>query len=1069
MLEIGGASTYQEMDKLFQNYCKEQSSKSKTTTNSAVKSMNFARALSGTNFAKVPNIKHIEVATPVANRKSVIEQHSMLSINPDKNDVFPLPNTDKDDDFVSKIHSLTLKNNGTWNLSDDEINQLAQEFGLSISVLLSLNTQEEKHKYIVDCMRKAINDDLKEFNKKHHAKTIHHSNFDAEYLKHKEKLENDNADIFSWLHIHTKHEALKKKLRSRLAETINDQENQNIIETNLEEIRNSTKDMSRSSSLLKKIRLENIPVIDNIEILQGMLDGKSDNLLKMTKSVKQANRTLDSTINSNTATKESVPIHHHQQEKLAETESTVFNQWDPSKEETFLQYREDAKSRLFDKIKSSNWNELGFSPMVQASVKDEKSKLQRDTKLASYMNGDLLTPEEYKLLASTSVTLNRFVDKKYLQTVVNYLDPEVMEAIETDLAENTLKDYEKRQQDMRGARLEYIKEHNKALAQSIDHKNQLMQNHMKVAEGKQEQMKIKRRALSMLSKAEERKKWRENSAKMIDDGPKTPNVDIEHFADKFLKVVDEKISNRKLQKAQNFLKRLLPYQPKQSPIDLDVSRHYFHPSSKIIVKNNNRSNDYLGLGTDNLNPAIAKRKNDKVENFKLHIHSSPVFKINRNFKRFYSGGPEDDDTRVFQGNYIIGDVSTYKVDKAKERIVLKIQAAWRGFMQRKAFRQIQERVKERNRAQGRIGYLKNYTSSPFLKTVLTAQDKFNFKKIKTKLNQTDTIKEKPISLSNLSPSSKVLDSGKRNSKASHDLKMMLQSDVDKIQKSYQSPVNRMDSNPRSLENIDQFTRKDNSKLAKINESLEFAQIHKTFSVGRPKTAIVSPSNTLSRAKNSGYNTPKPPNDYESDGFAYGDASVEANRLAKIVKRGAPKGLLLKQRKLFIAAKTGNFNLIQSSGFNYYEGDVNTKDEQGNSPLFYAAKNGSKEVCDFLVRHKAYVNEPCSNGNTPLHMAFSSGQIMVVILLISYGGNLNILNQHGQTPVAFGSDNLLALLDLKDATATYHNNYGKVLPSELDNNRFLKRFQTKPDTDQDQLSFNYKNLDRNLGKIASETK
>ena len=188
--------------------------------------------------------------------------------------------------------------------------------------------------------------------------------------------------------------------------------------------------MSRSSSLLKKIRLENIPVIDNIEILQGMLDGKSDNLLKMTKGVKHANRTLDSTLHSNTGggVNESKSVHQHQ-EKTTETDSTVLNQWDPSQEDTFLQYREDAKSRLFNKIKSSNWNELGFSPMVQASIKDEKSKLQRDTKLASYMNGDLLTPEEYKLLASTSVTLNRFVDKKYLQTVVNYLDPEVMEAV----------------------------------------------------------------------------------------------------------------------------------------------------------------------------------------------------------------------------------------------------------------------------------------------------------------------------------------------------------------------------------------------------------------------------------------------------------------------------------------------------------------------------------------------------------------------------------------------------------------------------------------------------------------
>lgn len=75
---------------------------------------------------------------------------------------------------------------------------------MSISLLLSLNTQEEKHKYIVDCMRKAVNDDLREFNKKHHAKVSHHTNFDAEYLKNKEKLENDNADIFSWLHIQTR-------------------------------------------------------------------------------------------------------------------------------------------------------------------------------------------------------------------------------------------------------------------------------------------------------------------------------------------------------------------------------------------------------------------------------------------------------------------------------------------------------------------------------------------------------------------------------------------------------------------------------------------------------------------------------------------------------------------------------------------------------------------------------------------------------------------------------------------------------------------------------------------------
>ena len=95
----------------------------------------------------------------------------------------------------------------------------------------------------------------------------------------------------------------------------------------------------------------------------------------------------------------------------------------------FKLHREDAKGRLFDQVKSSNWNSIGFSPLVQASQKNEKSTLRRDTKLSNYMNGDLLTPEEYKLLASTSTTLNRFIDKEYVQTVVDHIDPDVLQAV----------------------------------------------------------------------------------------------------------------------------------------------------------------------------------------------------------------------------------------------------------------------------------------------------------------------------------------------------------------------------------------------------------------------------------------------------------------------------------------------------------------------------------------------------------------------------------------------------------------------------------------------------------------
>lgn len=109
-----------------------------------------------------------------------------------------------------------------------------------------------------------------------------------------------------------------------------------------------------------------------------------------------------------------------------------------------------------------------------------------------------------------------------------------------------------------------------------------------------------------------------------------------------------------------------------------------------------------------------------------------------------------------------------------------------------------------------------------------------------------------------------------------------------------------------------------------------------------------------------------------------DESPDEVRQNKIAQRAPPKGLLLKQRKLFTAAKTNNFKQIQSSGYNYYEADVNSKDDQGNTPLFYAARHGNKDICEFLVTHKARVNEPCTNGDTPLHMGFASGNVMVYI-------------------------------------------------------------------------------------------
>lgn len=96
-----------------------------------------------------------------------------------------------------------------------------------------------------------------------------------------------------------------------------------------------------------------------------------------------------------------------------------------------------------------------------------------------------------------------------------------------------------------------------------------------------------------------------------------------------------------------------------------------------------------------------------------------------------------------------------------------------------------------------------------------------------------------------------------------------------------------------------------------------------------------------------------------------------DRLSKIALRGPPKGLLLKQRKLLTAAKTGNLYVVKTNGYAYFEPDVNAKDDKGNTALYYSAQKGFQEFSQFLVDLGARVNEACDKGDTPLHMAFKS--------------------------------------------------------------------------------------------------
>jgi ankyrin repeat protein len=99
-------------------------------------------------------------------------------------------------------------------------------------------------------------------------------------------------------------------------------------------------------------------------------------------------------------------------------------------------------------------------------------------------------------------------------------------------------------------------------------------------------------------------------------------------------------------------------------------------------------------------------------------------------------------------------------------------------------------------------------------------------------------------------------------------------------------------------------------------------------------------------------------------------------------------------------------LVNSKGMTCLE----AKDEDGCSPLHYAALSGHKETVEFLIDNNASVNTSDNGGYTPLHGAAMGGHREIIDLLISKGANLNAKSITGES-----------VLDIALTHATKHMN------------------------------------------------
>ena len=107
-------------------------------------------------------------------------------------------------------------------------------------------------------------------------------------------------------------------------------------------------------------------------------------------------------------------------------------------------------------------------------------------------------------------------------------------------------------------------------------------------------------------------------------------------------------------------------------------------------------------------------------------------------------------------------------------------------------------------------------------------------------------------------------------------------------------------------------------------------------------------------------------------------------------------------------------------------DVDTKNENGFTPLHIAVSKGYKEVAELLVTNGADVNTK-DNGSTPLHKAAQFGHKAIVELLINKVADVNAKGELGETPLhsaaADGEKEIVELLIVAGADVNVRDKEG----------------------------------------------
>ena len=120
----------------------------------------------------------------------------------------------------------------------------------------------------------------------------------------------------------------------------------------------------------------------------------------------------------------------------------------------------------------------------------------------------------------------------------------------------------------------------------------------------------------------------------------------------------------------------------------------------------------------------------------------------------------------------------------------------------------------------------------------------------------------------------------------------------------------------------------------------------------------------------------------------------------------------KDKAFWEAAKTGDLDAIKSLLGEGVDGDIYGSTvgvDFGCTALFWAAQYNHKEVVEFLIENKAYIDAGAGIGGSPLHIAAYEGHAEIVELLVLGGANINAKIGGGGTIFDTASEEIIEII------------------------------------------------------------